>query len=207
VTSEFTVKKVGIFNQFSTTIWKFFEPGILYSDGTPTPPSDIEIEDWDCPFNEDDAETFHNGLMLAYLICFALCIVTIIMTVLIWRKWWNREIKPLGGKHFITLNDMIIIAIVFIDFCQYLAMGPRFRSLNAVIWELSSVTSVDLSGLIEMSEGVFWMVLNIVYALCFVWFVVSVLVLLKVDIKYESSAICRNFGYWAEFLLPMLSNM
>jgi hypothetical protein len=54
---------------------------------------------------------------------------------------------------------------------------------------------------------VFWFVLDVVYSLCAVWFVVALLVIFKVDMRYEGSSICRNFGYWAEFLLPILSNM
>jgi hypothetical protein len=68
------------------------------------------------------------------------------------------------------------------------------------------MTSVDMSGLIEMEEGMFWVILNVVYTLCFVWFVTAVLILLKVDIRLESQSICRNFGYYAETILPILSN-
>ncbi|MEE4247825.1 MAG: hypothetical protein V2I33_20695 [Kangiellaceae bacterium] len=105
-----------------------------------------------------------------------------------------------------SLNDMIVIAGVFVDFCQYLAMGPEFKSLNSVIWNLSAAISVDLGGLIEMSEGVFWMVLNVVYSACFVWFVVALLNLLRIDVRYEQYSICRSFSYYTEILLPILSN-
>jgi uncharacterized membrane protein YesL len=92
------------------------------------------------------------------------------------------------------MNNIIVIMIVFADFCQYNVMGPDFRSLSSVILDLSRVPSVDLSGLIEMSEGVLWLTLDIVYVLCAVWLVVSVLVFLKLDIRFENSSTCRNFG-------------
>jgi hypothetical protein len=145
------VKKVGLFNRFSNIVWRWFEPGIIYPDGTTTPPPAVYSEDFDCPFNENEAETFDQGVLLAYIICFNLCVVTVAMTGFIWKRYWNKEVKEIKGHHLATLNDMIIMAGVFIDFCQYLSFGPKFESLNSAIWDLSKGLSIDLSGLIEMS--------------------------------------------------------
>jgi hypothetical protein len=166
----------------------------------------VYSEDFDCPFNEDDAETYDQGVLLAYIICFNLCLLTVVMTGFIWKRYWNKEVKELKGRHLATLNDMIIMAGVFIDFCQYLSFGPKFESLNSAIWDLSKGLSIDLSGLIEMSEGVFWIILNCVYSACFVWFVVASLNLLRIDVRYERFSICQTFGYFSEVLLPVLSN-
>jgi hypothetical protein len=40
-TEEFVLKKVGVFNPVSETVWTFYEPGIVYPDGTPTPIQDV----------------------------------------------------------------------------------------------------------------------------------------------------------------------
>jgi hypothetical protein len=115
-------------------------------------------------------------------------------------------LRPLTGSQMISFNDMIIILVVFIDFFQYLAVGPEFRSLSYAVWEVSKAISVDLSQFISFDEGVYWAILNSMYALSFLFFVCCVVVLLKLDIHFEHSEICREFGYYAEVLLPILSN-
>jgi hypothetical protein len=57
-----------LFNRFAETVWTFYDPGVIYPDGTTTPPPDVYNEDFDCPFNEDEAETFDKGLLLGYVI-------------------------------------------------------------------------------------------------------------------------------------------
>jgi uncharacterized membrane protein YesL len=86
------------------------------------------------------------------------------------------------------------MAGIFIDFCQYVSFGPTFESLNSMLWDLSKMMSVDLSGLIEMSEGIFWIILNCVFAACFVWFVVAILNILRIDVRFENLSICRSFS-------------
>jgi hypothetical protein len=115
------------------------------------------------------------------------------MTGVIRKPWWNKEVKPLTGTYVISMSDIIIIMIVFVDFCQYLAIGPDF-CFSSVIWDLSRA-KFDLSVHVEMSEGVFWLMLDIVYVLWKAWFVVSILLLLKIDIRYENSSTCRNVEY------------
>jgi hypothetical protein len=93
-----------------------------------------------------------------------------------------------------TLNDMIIMAGIFVDFCQYLSFGPKFDSLNSIMFDTSKMISVDLSDVIDLSEGIFWIILNCVFSVCFVWFIVAILNILRIDVRYENYSICRSFA-------------
>jgi hypothetical protein len=112
----------------------------------------------------------------------------------------------LTTRHEISFNDGVIIVVVLVDFLQYLAIGPSFNSISSAITDLSKATSVNLEGLIDMNDGMFWLILNVVYALCFLWFVCGVVVTFRIDLRFESSSICKNFGQIAEVILPILSN-
>jgi hypothetical protein len=107
----------------------------------------------------------------------------------IWWKWWRFDVKPLAEYHSISLQDMIVIAVVVIDFCQYLALGPSFESLNSLVYKLANSGAIDLGYLVEMEEGVYWIILNVVYSLCFVWFLCGIMITFKLDLKFENNYI------------------
>jgi hypothetical protein len=58
----------------------------------------------------------------------------------------------------------------------------------------------------SLQEGVYWAILHVVYCLCFVWFITAIVIVLKLDIRLDNYWFCRNFGYYAEITLPVLSN-
>jgi hypothetical protein len=108
----------------------YFGEGILFADGTNVPPEESRSEDYYCPFDESEAETFEDGIMLAYIIAFVYLGVTIGITALIWKKYWDHKIDPLTRPRMIGMNDFVVMTIVLIDFFQYAAMGPSFASLS-----------------------------------------------------------------------------
>jgi hypothetical protein len=111
---------VGRFSPLAITLFEEYGDGIIFPDGTNTPPSDIRItESYDCPFDESKIETFDNGLMLAYIISFTLLTVTIIITGILYRKYWRMYVPPLKVRRNIGMNDYIVLLIVVIDFFQY----------------------------------------------------------------------------------------
>jgi hypothetical protein len=57
-----------------------------------------------------------------------------------------------------------------------------------------------------MSEDLYWLVLICVLATCFVWVALAVVIIWKLDLKFESSDFCVSFGMAAETLLPIIGN-
>jgi hypothetical protein len=66
--------------------------------------------------------------------------------------------------------------------------------------------SVDISNLTTLREGVYWIMLNVVICFCFVWLLLVLVILNKLDIKLERFTICKNLGFVAENVLPVLGN-
>lgn len=86
-------------------------------------------------------------------------------------------------------------------------MGPDFRSMNEFLAGLSDAVTVDLDSLTEMSSGVYWLALNVVLGLVFMWVVCSIIVLTKIDLRCKGTcAICYYIGVASEFILPLMGN-
>jgi hypothetical protein len=102
---------------------------------------------------------------------------------------------------------MIIMLMVIIDAIQFSAIGPDFTSLSSFAVDVGNAVSVDLKALIEFKEGVYWTCLTIVIILCFVWAVLSGMIIEKVDIRFERFSFCKFMGIFAENLLPIIGNV
>jgi hypothetical protein len=88
----------------------------LFADGTNIPPEESRKVDYYCPFDESEASTFDNGIMLAYIIAFVYLSLTIGITTLIWKMYWDLKIEPLTVPRMIGMNDFVVMAIVVVDF-------------------------------------------------------------------------------------------
>jgi hypothetical protein len=67
VTGEWAIVNTGFYSPTSSQILSFFADTI-WADGTTIIPTDRIIKDWDCPFDEDKAETFEKGRILVICI-------------------------------------------------------------------------------------------------------------------------------------------
>jgi hypothetical protein len=139
------------------------------------------------------------------VICFSLSVLTLIITAFITKKYWNYYVKPLSDRHKYSFQDMVLIAVLVIDFLQLIAIGPKYEGMIPVIYDAGKMVSVDLSDVVEMKGGLFWIMLDVVYATCLLWFVCCLLVLKNFDLRFNWY-LCKEFGYYAENILPFLSN-
>lgn len=98
------------------------------------------------------------------------------------------------------------MGIILFEAFQYGAMGPDFRSLSSFIAVLGDSVRVDLEKLTSMDEGVYWIALNITLCIVGVWVFCGIVIIKKLDLKYENFYLCRNFGYYSENILGVIGN-
>jgi hypothetical protein len=52
----------------------------------------------------------------------------------------------------------------------------------------------------------YWNVLTCVVATCFLWIILAVVIIWKLDLRFENSETCQTFGLLAETTLPIIGN-
>jgi hypothetical protein len=162
--------------------------------------------DTTCGHDTYDIQDFQPGYTITYLVCFLLAVITLAMTLVIWKRYWYRTLDLIKTSHKQTFNDMIVIMIVVIDFCQYAAMGPSFRSFISFLHYLSQITAVNLTYVVELEGGGFWIVLEVLFGVCVLYFLLCVLIFFKCDVKYHMIDFCWTLGYIGENMLPIITN-
>ncbi|MEE4247395.1 MAG: hypothetical protein V2I33_18450 [Kangiellaceae bacterium] len=67
-----------------------------------------------------------------------------------------------------------------VELVQSMSMGPNIKSLNYTLWYIGMMASIDLSNVIDMKEGTFWVVVNAALAIAPVYFGLYFAIKLKI---------------------------
>ena len=124
----------------------------------------------------------------------------------IWKKYWQSQVSTISERSELSINDVILMFIIFVDAFQYAAMGPDFRSLNSFIAAIGDSVNVDLERLISLDEGIYWISLNTVISLVAIWVILGIVIIKRLDLRYENVYFCLKLGYYAENGLGIIGN-
>ncbi|CAG9319671.1 unnamed protein product [Blepharisma stoltei] len=197
---------IGELRPYSTKILTITTP-IVYADGTTNKPSDLRNQNDNCPFPTKDIRTFDKGRGVLFAICFTVGLVTAITTFIIWKKWWNISVEELKEKEEISFQDFVLGFSIAIEFFQYTSMGPDYSFMSSFLYDISNILSLSLGSVLKLENGVFWIVVDGIYAGIAVWIFLCAVVLLRLDEKWQHIWIFRISGTGADYLMPILGNL
>jgi hypothetical protein len=179
----------------------------VWSDGSTEPPVDAFVVDRDCPFDDDDVKQSDFGVMIGVLICMLLMAVMGGITVVVWKRFWNFNLVPLNHRAPFSQSDFQHIATMAIEFIQTMAMGPSIKSLNYVLWTIGMMCQVDLSNVVDMKEGTFLIVIDVVLAITPVYFFLFSALALNLKNRFPDSYLAAVLDSAAMILLPVIGNV
>ncbi|CAG9319088.1 unnamed protein product [Blepharisma stoltei] len=201
-----TIYVVGKFRPFSTNLWSVIN-SMVYADGSTVKPSDLRNENGTCPFPTKKVKTFEKGRIVLFSVCFTVALITAVITFVIWKKWWHISVDELREKQEMSPQDFIVGLTIVVEFFQLASMGPDFSVISPFLYEASNTFSLDLGNIIEMKNGIFWIIVDGVYAGIFVWNILCIVVLFRLDEKWRNYEIFRFLAWLADYLMPILGNL
>lgn len=136
---------------------------------------------------------------------FAIAFLTLIVSVLIWRRWWNVKIEVLTQKEPIMIEDVLVLFTVLCDYFQFAAVGPNLANLSSFMMSLSASAGYDMEKLINITNGIYWVVLDVALALVLVWTMICLLKFTRLDVLFNK--LWSGFEYWVDLLMPTLGNL
>lgn len=161
------IEKVVIYNPSSILLYK--KAGdIQWFDGSSTTPSDIR-PDPPCP-NDRELEAFPKGRSLLAGILVFIALVSGLIIWYIWKNWWQVRFSDLASPQEISVEDYIMFAGLGIEWLQLLGIGPDITEITSLVANVSHATSLNLSSLVYLERGTFWLVLDAVLSVCVSWF-------------------------------------
>ena len=82
---------------------------------------------------------------------------------------------------------------IAIEFFQFLAIAPIFQSLEIVIKTASNVFMLDLLKVTSTSKQNYWPMLSTVCALCYIWFILIILIMTNAETWLKKVPLCQRF--------------
>ncbi|CAG9316739.1 unnamed protein product [Blepharisma stoltei] len=197
---------VGNLYPFGTQVISYANP-LIYSDGSTIKPTDLRNELDKCPFPDKLVKTFNKGRGLLFGICITVCLMTAAITFIIWKKWWNISIEELKEKQEISFQDFVVGATIAIEFIQFSNMGPDYSIIGSFFYSIGNIFSMDLEDVIKLRNGIFWIVVDVVFGGIALWVILCIVVLLRLDEKWSYLWIFKFLGWLGDILMPILGNL
>ncbi|CAG9309812.1 unnamed protein product [Blepharisma stoltei] len=190
---------VGRYDPGSQQLIAFYE-GFNWYDNTTNIPTDVIINENDCPFDKDEAEYSPNGTGILYGISFSIVIATMIETFYIWRKWWLIDIEIMIEKKLIQFDDYIAIIMIFIDFLQLLSAGPDIYETYFNIF--SHYASVDF----DWKGNNMWFLVYCSIVIVFIWAIFCLKHIFKFG-ESSNNILCEFSKVLFKASLPIVGNI
>ncbi|CAG9319095.1 unnamed protein product [Blepharisma stoltei] len=197
---------VGEVKPVSTKILHIINP-LIYPDGTAIKPADLRNQDSECPFPDKEIKSFTNGKILVFCICFTVALISMVITFIIWKRWWNIPVEELIEKKEISFEDAIVGATIGIEFFQFASMGPNISELSLTLGNFSNILILELTNIIKLKNGVFWIIVDAVYGLILAWISMCIVTIFRLDEKYSKFWIFWAINWLSDFLMPILGNL
>ena len=180
---------------------------IVWGGGSASPTSDSWGASYDCPFPKVMSQSSPTGVGIVVVIGVVLFILTLGLSFYSYKQIKHEAIDIINSKVMKNWKDTLVQIQIAIEFFQFVAISPYFQSLQGVIQVISNVFMLDVLKIAQTSEQYYWQLLSAVCSLCFIWFLMMVLVIFKGDSWVRRIPVCRKIvSLLNTFFLPFFGN-
>jgi hypothetical protein len=110
--------------------------------------------------------------------------------------------RPLTEQVKSEISDLMVRFNILFEALQLAAIGPYTGTLwvGTMAYSVLTLDFSEFKGS-DFEDGEFFYIVFMIEVLCLLYFLISVLIVYRVDVKFENSC-CFWFGYLSENLMP-----
>ena len=180
---------------------------IIWPGDSKSVPKDSWGSSYDCPFPKVMSVSSENGLITIIMIGIGLVLLAFSISLAHYNRSRKVVFEKISNKTGKTWKDTMVQMMILVEFFQFLAIAPTFRSLNIFIGVLSNIFMLDVLKILETRSNYYWFMLSGVCGLCFVWFILMIFVIFKKTNKFSGIPILEKcLGFLIAFFLPFFGN-
>ena len=156
-----------------------------WSSGSSSTPANSRLDGLSCPFEDREIRDASTSKSLLYFFASFFLFYTIFVSIIIWLKWWKKEIKMIDQPVPEKFGDFIVMGVILIDSLQTIGMGPDLVPLIFGAETLPDAISLNLSNIINFSKDVYWMGLYITLIVVLTWFLFAIIIIGRLGESYN----------------------
>jgi hypothetical protein len=175
--------------------------------GGSSAPSDSWQDSFNCPFPKSMSVSSETGIITIIMIGIGLVIVSFTISLFHYNRSRKVLFEKLKDKEYKTWKDTMVEIMIAVEFLQFLAIAPVFKSLDLLIKVLSNVFMLDVIKITDSESNYYWFMLSAVCSLCFFWFTLMVIVITKKTELISRIPILKKVLAWLiSLFLPFFGN-
>lgn len=86
-------------------------------------------------------------------------------------------------------------------------MGPSLTNIASIFEDMGSASSVNMEDFVDVKNGVFWSIVNVLLALIAVWVFLFIFIVCKCFNRESSNMFISTLSSYSVLILPILGNM
>lgn len=180
---------------------------VLYGYHTRNRPDDTWKTVYKCPFPEIMSKLSGKGFKIIAGISSALFILTLLLCIIYYRSLKHEVIEQLSKRTRKSWKDTLVQLTIAVEFFQFLAIAPYFKSLQIVIEVISNMFMMDFMKITQADKRYYWDALSGTCALCYVWFILMIMIIIKGENWVKKLPVCRKaVEFLNSYFLPFFGN-
>ncbi|OMJ93956.1 hypothetical protein SteCoe_3016 [Stentor coeruleus] len=185
------------------------EPGsqLLWHNGILSTPHDSWNTTFDCPFAEHMQKISTKGVIIIISIGFFLFVLTLFLSLFSYKKWRQIKIIKITKPVIRSVKDTLVEVQIAVEFFQFMAIAPTFKSLEIVVQSASNIFMLDILKVAQSQKQSYWILLIVVCTICFFWFVFVAIISTNIEHYVKKIPYCqRIIGILNNTYLPFFGN-
>ncbi|CAG9309801.1 unnamed protein product [Blepharisma stoltei] len=193
--------QIGTYDLSSQQLFTFTD-NVIWYDNSSNIPSDLIA--YSCDFDPKSVEFSMNGAKFLYIVDSCVLISVFIALFIIKQYWYHIMIKPLAASSEVAFWDYLAYLIIFIDFLQFLFLGPDFSAYDKYLNQLVKISMYRFDW--GSSKDIYLVYFYISFALSFIVIFFSTRNLWSCWGRFKMS-FCNIFEKLPEWLIPFVGNI
>lgn len=185
------------------------EPGsqLKWHNGILNTPSDSWNTTFDCPFAEHMLKISTKGVIIIISIGFFLFVLTLFLSLFSYKKWKQIKIIKITKPVIRSVKDTLVEVQIAVEFFQFIAIAPTFKSLELVVQSASNIFMLDVLKVAQSQKQNYWILLIVVCTMCFFWFIFVAIISTNIEYFVKKIPFCqRIIGILNNTYLPFFGN-
>jgi Receptor family ligand binding region len=159
-----------------------------------------------CPF--DNYEIIDSNKAKAILYCisaFFFC-VSVIGAIFSYRLFKN-EIEELMDKKMISFSDMVFLSYFFLEFFQFISMGPDQDPFKYTLSNIQYLSSMEFVLYFNFTFDQYWILVYAILGYASFWLIMLVIIAFRSKVSFQNIFIFHWMQVFLDLILPALGNI
>lgn len=160
----------------------------------------------DCPFDNYLIRKVYKSRIIFYSFS-TFFVLLVLLSGILSSKTYECLLPEIKQKTQISLSDYIFLSYFFIQFFQYLTLGPVQTTYKYMVNNFEILISLDFNLYFNIKGVIFWLIFYLVLGASYIWNLLCLVTVFKIDKRFERNYFVKKISFLCDVLLPLVGHI